>query len=181
MAKKNSIIAFAETAGVLSWTVGNAGTITMPLASLSDELTRQAMIHGLNQKVSDGAAMSKEATAGMTPEAIVEAKYNAMLAIANRLIDGDWSARSGDGSGPIPGIIFRAFAEYARNEAAKKGVTVSDDRIKQIYDARDKSGQLALRTVPEIAAIIERMKTERGPVAAKVDANALLGELGITD
>lgn len=179
MAKKSIISASVEN-NVLSFIVDGAGSITIDLAELPSEIRDRAMIHGLTQKVSDAAAIAK----AELPESEVEAakvKFSAMQAVAQRLIDGDWSKRSGDGVGPVAGVIFRAFAEFVANAAkAKKRPAPSEAEIRAVYDAKDRAGQLALRNVPEIAAIIDRIKSERGATAAKaVDTESLLGELGL--
>lgn len=180
MAKKNSIIIVdVLESGALRFMVQSAGDFTVETFNLSEEIRRRAMEHGLVQKVSDAAAIAK-ADLPADPAEAAKVKFEAMKAVADRLAEGDWSKRSGDGSGPVAGIIFRAFAEFVANAAkAKKRLAPTEAEIRAVYDAKDRAGQLALRNVPEIAAIIERMKSERGGAAAKVDASALLGELGI--
>lgn len=179
MAKKNSVISVEFDNGNLRFAVANAGEFTLNLSSLSDDLREKALVHGLTQKISDAAAISK-ADLPTDPVEAAKVKFEAMKAVADRLAEGDWSKRSGDGSGPVAGIIFRAFVEFVSNAAkAKKRPVPSEAEIRAVYDAKDRAGQLALRNVPEIAAIIERMKSERGTGTAKVDTSALLGELGI--
>ena len=179
MAKKNSIITVDVTDNGLTFIVNGAGDFTLTFSSLTDDLRHKALIHGLVQKISDAAAIAK-ADLPADPVEAAKVKFEAMKAVADRLAEGDWSKRAGDGSGPVAGIIFRAFAEFVANAAkAKKRPAPSEAEIRAVYDVKDRAGQLALRNVPEIAAIIERMKSERGGAAAKVDASALLGELGI--
>lgn len=179
MAKKNSIITVDATETGLTFVVDGAGEFTLTFASLTDDLRQKALIHGLTQKVSDAAAIAKAELPADATEA-AKVKFEAMRAVADRLAEGDWSKRAGDGSGPVAGVIFRAFVEFVTNAAkAKKRPAPSEAEIRAVYDAKDRAGQLALRNVPEIAAIIERIKSERGAGAVKVDASALLGELGI--
>lgn len=180
MAKKSLITTELTNDGkTLDIIVDGVGTIHLPINNLSDEIRNRALVHGLTQKISDAAAMPK-ADLPADPVEAAKAKFAAMSAVAERLIDGEWSKRSGDGTGPVAGIIFRAFAEFVANAAkAKKRPAPSEAEIRAVYDAKDRAGQLALRNVPEIAAIIERMKSERGGAAAKVDTNSLLGELGL--
>lgn len=179
MAKKNSVISVEFDNGNLRFAIADAGEFSLNLSALSDDIREKALIHGLTQKVSDAAAIAK-ADLPADPAEAAKVKFEAMKAVADRLAEGDWSKRAGDGSGPVAGIIFRAFAEFVANAAkAKKRPAPSEAEIRSVYDAKDRAGQLALRNVPEIAAIIERMKSERGGAAAKVDASALLGELGI--
>lgn len=179
MSKKTALISASFDAGVLSIAVAGVDTINLPLKALSSELIERATIHGLTQKISDAAAIAKSELPSDPTEA-ARVKFEAMNAVAQRLLEGDWSKRSGDGSGPVAGIIYRAFAEFVANAAKdKKRPAPSDAGIRAMYGKRTKSEQLALRNVPEIAAIMERMKAERGTPANAIDATDLLAELGI--
>jgi hypothetical protein len=179
MARKNSLIGVsADDNNVLTFTVGSAGSFTVDPSTLADDITRRAMLHGLVQKVSDAAAMPK---ADLTGDAEKDAatKFEAMKSVAERLAAGEWSKRSGDGSGPVAGLIFRAFEEWVSDIAAKKKVAApSAEKVRATYDAKTRAEQLALRNVPAIAKIIDRIKSERG-AAATVDTGSLLGELGL--
>lgn len=179
MSKKSIISANVDDENILNIAVEGVGVIHLPINGLTDELRQRALVHGLVQKISDAAAIAK-AELPTDPTEAAKVKFAAMSAVADRLAEGEWSKRSGDGAGPVAGIIFRAFAEFVAAAAtAKKRPVPSEAEIRAVYDAKDRAGQLALRTVPEIAAIIERMKSERGTKASPVDASALLGELGI--
>lgn len=178
MAKK-SIIETAVTDTAITLHVGGAGTIVIEFSNLSDDIRHRAMVHGLVQKVSDAAAIPK----ADLPEDAAEAakvKFAAMKAVATRLLEGDWSKRAEGGSGPVAGIILRAFTEFvlARATKAKKPITAED--VRAVYQAKTRAEQLSLRNDPEIAAIIERIKSERGDAASRsVDTESLLGELGL--
>ena len=172
MARKNAIVSVELENGNPIFTVAGEGSFSLDLSNLSDEIRNRAMLHGIVQKISDGAALGKDATPGD--------KFVNMKAIADRLADGDWSKSRGEGAGPVAGIIFRAFREYVEIMAAKRKKPIpSEAEIRAVYDAKDRAGQLALRTVPEIAEIIGRMKSERGPKASAIDAETLLADLGI--
>lgn len=180
MAKKSLITArIADSEGDLFINVDGIGEIKIHYRGLSDEIRDRALLHGLIQKISDAAAIAKSELPNDPLEA-ARVKFEAMSAVAQRLIDGDWSKRSGDGSAPVAGIIYRAFAEFVADAAkAKKQPAPSDAAIRALYDKRTRAEQLALRNVPAIATIIERMKSERGTTAATVDTDSLLGELGL--
>ena len=172
MARKNAIVSVELDNGNPIFTVAGEGSFSLDLSGLSDEIRNRAMLHGIVQKISDGAALGKDATPGD--------KFVNMKAIADRLADGEWSKSRGEGSGSVAGISFRAFREYVETMAAKRKKPIpSEAEIRAVYDAKDRAGQLALRTVPEIAEIIERMKSERGPKASAVDAETLLADLGL--
>ena len=180
MARKNSIISITtnEETGALVFTVTGAGEFTITPADLTDEIRNRAMLHGLAQKVSDAAAIAKSE---MTGDAETDAamKFHAMKAVADRFADGDWSARRGDGTGPVAGVIYRAFEEWVMAEAKKAKKPIDAETIRALYDAKSRADQLALRNVPEIATIIERIKAERGAKSAPVDTAGLLAELGL--
>lgn len=177
MARKNSVISTEITGSVIAITVAGGGdngsdaTISVDVSKLDSEITERAMYHGLVQKISDAAALGKDATPSD--------KYNAMLAVADRLISGDWKQSRGEGAGPVAGVIFRAFAQWAADKAtaAKKPVPAIE-AIRKVYDSKTRAEQLALRNVPDIAAIIETLKAAKTP-AKSVDTDALLGDLGL--
>lgn len=179
--KKNALISVTHNAddNALMFTVGEAGSFVLPIGELSNELRSRALVHGLVQKVSDAAAMPKAELTG-DPKKDAAAKLANMTAVRDRLMSGDWSRRAGDGSGPVAGLIFRAFSEFAENAAKKAKKPVPDaDKLRAFYDGKTRAEQLALRNIPEVSTIIERMKAERGADAKPVDTGALLGELGI--
>ncbi len=174
MARKNSIVSVArnDVDGALTFTVAEVGEFVVIPGTLSDDVRNRALIHGIVQKISDAAAMGKDATPSD--------KFAAMKSVADRLAEGEWSKRTGEGSTAVAGIIYRAFREFVETsaKAAKKPIP-ADDAIRAVYDAKSRADQLALRTVPAIATIIERMKSERGTTGTSVDVDALLGDLGL--
>lgn len=181
MAKK-SLISVALDGSILSFTVGEAGSLSLDTNELKEEIRNSALMHGLVQKVSDAAAMPKDE---LTGDAAKDAatKLAAMRAVVERLTGDDpsWNKRAGDGAGPVAGLIFRAFSQWVADmaTAAKKPVP-TDEAIKARYDAMDRKSVLALRNVEAIAKIIERIKSERpAKDADKVDTKSLLKELGI--
>lgn len=178
--RKNSLINVVRAEnGTLTFTVGEAGSFDVNPAILADEIRERAMLHGIVQKISDAAAISKADLSG-NPETDAKTKLEAMSAVAARLAEGEWSKRSGDGSGPVQGVIYRAFEEFALAKAKKAKKELTPEQVRAVYDAKSRADQLALRTVPEIAAIIERLKSERGAKAAKaIDTDALLNDLGL--
>lgn len=177
MARKNSIISSVCEGDTLTFAVEGAGEFSIKLSELSDDIRNEALVHGLRQKVSDGAAIPRDQLPNNPVEA-ARLKFSAMSEIADRLRNGEWSARRGDGSAPVAGIIYRAFEEWAKANAAERGITLTSEQVRAYYDARDRAAQLNLRNVPEIADIIARMKAERGG-ASSVDADAILADLGI--
>jgi len=180
MSKKNSVISATvnDDATAILFTVAGAGEITLTLSALSDDVRSRAMAHGLVQKISDAAAIPKADLSG-DPATDAATKLAAMRAVADRLIAGDWVKRSGDGASPVSGVIYRAFHLYALEAAAaKKAAPPTPEQTRAVYDARDRAGQLSLRSIPRIAEIIETLKAAT-PASSKIDTAALLGELGL--
>lgn len=181
MAKK-SIINVVREGSVLTFNVEGAGSFNVDMAAANEEIRDAALEHGFRQKISDAAAMPKDELTGDAKKDAAT-KLDAMRAVAERMFGDDpsWNKRAGDGSGPVAGLIYRAFAQWVADmaTAAKKPVP-SDDAIKARYDAMDRKQVLALRNVEAIAKIIERIKAERPAKAADaVDTKALLKELGV--
>lgn len=172
MAKKNAIISVDsnDNSSIIIWNVDTVGQLEINANKLDPKIQHMAMLHGIIQKVSDAAALGKDATPAD--------KHAAMLAVVNRLIEGDWNKRAGEGSNSAPtGLIFRAFYEFAVNRAKKaKRDEPSEVAVRALYDGKSRADQLALRNVPEIAKIIDRIKSERG-AKSDVDVDALMGDL----
>jgi len=170
MARKNAIVSVELTDNMLSFVVADTGTIDLDVSALADEVTRRAMLHGIIQKISDAAALGKDATPSD--------KYQAMKAVADRLIAGNWNKPAGESGAPVQGLIWMAYREVMQSLAAKQKKTVTDEKLRELYDAKSRADQLALRTNPDIAKVIERIKSERQTNSTVVDTDALLAELG---
>lgn len=179
MARKNAVVTYVRNEdGTLTFNAGEQ-SFSMNPAELSEEVNLKARDYGLTHKVTLGAAIAKE-DLPTDPVEAAAAKFAGMKAVADRIVAGEWSMR-GQGGGQASGVIYRAFEEYALAQAAKKGVEApAVERIREVYDAKTRAEQLALRNVPAIGKIIERLKSEGGSKAStSVDTGALLGELGI--
>lgn len=169
MARKNAIVAVELTDNVISFNVAGTGTIDLDVSALADEVTHRAMLHGIIQKVSDAAALGKDATPSD--------KFQAMKAVADRLIAGNWNKPAGETGAPVQGLIWMAYREVMQSLAAKQKKTVTDEKLRELYDAKSRADQLALRTNPEISKVIERIKSERATNSNVIDTDALLAEL----
>ena len=150
------IIKSTVSGTTLTIAIDGLGELSIDASTLSDEVRNLALLHGLRQKICDAAAMSKGATE--------TDKFAAMTAVRDNLLNGEWSKRSSDGTGPVSGLILRAFEQWANEQAiAKKAKTPpTSEKIKAFYNSKSRSEQLALRNVRRIAEIIETLKSERG-------------------
>ena len=173
MARKNSVISvdLSDNSDGILFTVANVGSIELVVSSLAENVRQSALIHGLIQKVSDAAALPRNEDGS---PASPSDKHAAMQAVVDRLLAGEWNKRgeaSGD-SAPA-GLIRRAVIEWAEANGRTEAKAIA------FYESKDRAGQLALRKVPEIAAIMERIKSERGAnKASTINADDLLAEIG---
>jgi len=170
-AKVRAITA-ASDAGIITFTFAdNLPSITINSADFSDAMRAEFLVHGIIQKIRDGAALPKGAT-------LVE-KRDAMIAILDTIREGNWSKRgNGDGDSPVSGLIYRAYRQFIVETCAAKSIAAPDEvKTRAAYDARDRAAKLALRTNPAISAIMETLRRPSTSVA-NVDTDALLAELG---
>jgi hypothetical protein len=165
--KRTPAIAAEIVDGSLQLVFANGQRLEInPQEQLTDELYQYAAMHGLKQKLVDAAAISRNPETGRA--ASIEDKYNAVKAVFDRLLAGQWNApREGAGAGG--GLLFKALC---RMYAGKK----TDEAIREFLEAKTDAEKTALRKNPKVAAIIEEIRAESGK-AANIDTDELLGEL----
>ena len=180
MARKNAVVNVSIENGVLTYGALDQSD-SFNLADLSPEIyvPCKSADAGLIHKVSLGAAIAK-VDLPTDPVEAAAAKFAGMKAVADRIKTNEWSKR-GEGTAQPTGVIFQAFAEWAGKAFEKKGVPVpATEVLREKYDAKTRAEQLALRSVPAIAKIIDRIKSEAGAgKAAAVNTDELLADLGI--
>lgn len=156
------------------FTFGNE-RLTVNVADYSPAIAARLTCHGIVQKIGDsktGAKRDDYDTIGDWHAA----QWAQLNATAEMVANGDWSKRGdGEATGGVSGIIYRAFCVYMREVAADKNVAApTDEKLRAVYDARDRAGQLALRKIPRVAAIMDELRTKTAPA---VDTDALFAEL----
>lgn len=119
------------------------------------------MWHGLKQKLVDAAAIARNQETGKS--ATVDDKYNAVLAVFERLLSGQWNAPRAEGTG-AGGLLLRAMVQHTGK---------SHEDIKTFLDGLTTEQQNALRKNPKIAAIIATLKPE-AKANPSIDSDALL-------
>lgn len=183
--KSNSVITHTlREDGAIVFSVRGAGPngqspaeLVLDPKALSEKNRERAMIHGLVQKVSDRAALSRNTTNGAS--ATPQEKLAAMKGLVDFLMTGttEWApAREGGGRGPtgLDPILVAAVAEHTgrtREEvldlvakgAEKKGVT------KAVFLG-------ALGGATAIKPIVERMREEQKK-GLDVDGDDLLTDM----
>lgn len=134
---------------------------------LSAHITRQALLHGLKQKLVDAAAISRDPETGRA--ATIETKYQAVREVYDRLLAGEWNKRREGGAGAVGGLLFRALCRMY------EGKKTSDD-IKAFLEGKTDAEKAALRKNAKVAAIIEEIRAESAK-PGDVDADDLLADL----
>ena len=161
-------------------TVGDDGTLILEFRhgetlrlhpeTLSPEIQRAALLHGLKQKLVDAAAISRDTTTGRA--ATIVTKFDAVKEIFDRITGAggespSWNKPRAGGAGGQGGLLARAIARY-------KGVEVS--AAKAYLDRLTDAQKQALRVDPRIATIINELRLESAKPAG-IDTDALLGGL----
>ena len=150
----------------LTLNFANGKEIIISTNSLQNGLLYMAAIHGLKQKLVDAAAISRNPETGRA--ATVEDKYQAVEAVYNRLLAGQWNATR-EGGGNAGGLLLQALC---RMYEGRKTV----EELKAFLVGKSDAEKTALRKNPRVAAIIEEIRAEQGK-AANIDTDELLGEL----
>lgn len=156
-----------DDASGLTLTFANGERLTLGINDLADDVVRYATLHGLKQKLVDAAAISRDPETGRS--ATVADKYNAVKAVYDRLLAGQWTAPRGEGGTSATGLLFRALCRMYPGRAP--------ETIREYLDRKNKKDQDSLRRNPRVAAIIEEIKAEAGPEDTSA-SDALLDELG---
>ena len=80
-------------------TFSNGKRLIVDAAHLSDDIRRQAMLHGIKQKIGDAAAIARNTTTGAS--ASIQDKFDAMAEVVERLTaaDGAWNKTREGGAG----------------------------------------------------------------------------------
>jgi hypothetical protein len=155
---KESFVSSDGTVSVrLDFLNGQTRTFAIP-ATLKDKFAA----HGAEQKLGDEIA-------GLTD---VDDCVMAVDELITRLSAGEWGAkREGNGMAGMS-VLARALVEYT-------GKTI--EQIKAFLGTKSHAEKTALRANPKVKAIIDKLEAEKASKGAKVDTDALLGELEGTD
>ena len=144
----------------------NGQELTITASQLTNHVMEYAIFHGLKQKLVDAAAISRNPETGRA--ATVEDKYQAVKAVYDRLLGGQWNATR-EGGGNAGGLLAQALTRmYAGRKTAED--------IKAFLAEKTDAEKSALRKNPRVAAIIEEIRAEQSKTA-NIDTDELLGEL----
>jgi hypothetical protein len=141
----------------------NGNTVTFPVPT---QHVLYAAGHGYAQKLGDTVAGLKDEHGNPASEDDMQLEVEGL---AERLQKGDWNAvREGGGFAGLS-ILAKALVEVY---PAK-----SKDDVKAFLASKSTAEKQALRKSSKLAPIIQRLEGERDAKSAKVDTEALLGQL----
>ena len=167
--KRNAAIAIdiQMPIGILTLTFANGKALTISKNDLTEEQQTRALLRGVKEKLVDAAAISRNPETGRP--ATIDDKYNAVRAVYDRLLAGQWNAAREGGGGGSGGLLFKALCRMYSNK--------SPEQIVAFLAGKTDADKTALRKNPKVAAIIEELRAETGK-AANIDTDELLAELG---
>jgi hypothetical protein len=153
----------------LTLTFADGRVLTLEASTLTDEIKQAAMMHGLKQKLVDGAAIARNPETGRS--ATLEDKFQAVKEIFDRITDPaapSWNKgrASGEGDGGNS-LLLRALCKMSGKSPAVMAAAL---------EAKTKAEKAALRTNPKVAAVIAELQAER-LAQQGIDGAALLDEL----
>ena len=144
----------------------NGKELAITASQLANNVMEYAILHGLKQKLVDAAAISRNPETGRP--ASPDDKFQAVKAVYDRLLAGQWNATREGGSGN-GGLLFQALCRMYEGRK-------TPEEIRAFLDTKTDAEKAALRKNPRVAQIIEEIRAEQGK-AAGIDTDELLGEL----
>jgi hypothetical protein len=152
----------------LTLNFSNGMELAIDVTTLTPEMLHQAALHGLKQKLCDGAAIARDTVTGGT--ATIADKFSAVLTIYNRITkENAWNANREGVEKASGGVFVRAMMELT-------GKTKVD--MDAILEKYTKEQLAALKKNPRVLEITQRMERERA-LATDTTSDNLLAELGL--
>lgn len=170
-AKSNSVITtkLGPDNNSIIFTVKDVGEIELSLALMSDENRQRAMIHGMTQRISDAAAISRNPETGKPADAAD--KFAAMKSLVVFYESGtkEWTRKRVEGgAGYSNGLLAECLKRLHPEKPA--------ERIAAYLKGLKPSERAALLNSDKIRPIAEEIRAEAAE-ASKVDVDALLAGL----
>lgn len=114
--------------------------------------------HGAEQKLGDETAGEDD----------VDDMVLSIDELIERLNKGEWSVKREGGGMAGTSVLIKALMEFSSHPV---------ERVKEFLKNKTQAEKMALRTSPKLKPIVDRLEAEKTAKGAKVDVNALLGEL----
>ena len=163
-AKANSVITHVAGDNAVTFNVLGVGELTLNFGLLNSAIIQRAAMHGMIQRISDAAAISRDPETG--EPATAQDKFDAMQRLVAHYESGtsEWSRRAAPGEGNKGGLLFKALCIMSAE-------TKTPEEIKEWLAGKTKAQLAALRATERVAAIIATLR----PVSDNADE--LLDEL----
>lgn len=165
--KSNSVITHEMRDGAIAFVVAGVGEVVVDLSAISSEVRDRALYHGLIQRVSDAAAISRDPETGKS--ASPADKLAAMKELVDHYNSGspDWSRRRAGGTGGgREGLLFTALVRLYPGKSA--------ELIREFLKGKSRAEQSALSSSAKVRPIIDSIRAEAG---RGIDGDALLDGL----
>lgn len=164
--KASSVITTDIFGSVLTLTFPTIGeTLEIDTTKLADDIIKQAVLHGLKQKLVDAAAIARNPDTGRSPTA--QDKFDAVKEVFDRLTHAtnpQWNKTRVAGEGLSgAGLLIRALMEMTGK---------SRSEIEEFLEPKTKEQRAALKKNPKVAAIIARLQSSKDE-----DTDDMLSEL----
>ena len=171
--RANSIISTRTDENGIVFSVTGAGELHLPFEDLSEIVRKRAMVHGLIQRISDAAALSRDPDTGKP--ATPQAKYDEMARLVAHYRTGtvEWGIRREGGGGETRegGLTIRALANVQKTDVATMREKV--ERMAEKNGTTTRAILAKLATQSAVAAEIARLKS----ATVAVDADELLADI----
>lgn len=174
--KANSIITTTVAGDIITFTVKDAGALTLDLSKVSPVNATRAMRHGFIQRVSDKAAISRDTKTGLS--ATPAEKLAAMKTLVDHFMSGteEWSPARAERAAAVVIIGLDPLAIAAVCE-----VTGKDEPAIRAFIAKGAVDKgitelaylAALTTSARVKPVLERMQADAA-LEAELDGDDLL-------
>lgn len=171
--KSNSVVTVQQDGDLIHWDVLGAGRVTLDTRKISAANMQYAAFHGLKQRGSDGAAISRDPETGKP--ATPADKQAAIQEIVTHLESGtdEWRMVGVGGGGKSITIEAVARVKGVTYDEAEKYV---DDYATRNYEGDRKECLAFLREGKRVMEAMAAIRAERAP-KPKVDADKALDDL----
>lgn len=170
--KSNSVITTEIDGTRITFRVKDAGSVTLNTEDLSPAVRSRALQHGMIQRISDAAALSRNPDTGLP--ASPQDKLAAMEELVAHYASGteEWGRKRAAGAGAEGGITLRAVA-------AVQGVSVETmrERVAALAEKRGTTTRAILAALAKQEAVARKVAEMRAAGGDSKVAEELLGEL----
>jgi len=118
--KRQTGISVSYADAVITWSAEGEESLVIDTAALNDDIRRAALMHGIDQKVTDAGAMGFGAWDGEDKPkryATVAERLQRMRAVAARLRAGEWRAKHS--RDPLEGLTAEQLQQLQARVASK--------------------------------------------------------------